>query len=57
MRLELMSDWIDEQNVKIEEAERELGSEVMATILDKMSRTNKTSTAAIMKGNGKSSTP
>jgi hypothetical protein len=52
-----MSDWIDEQNVKIEEAERELGSEVMATILDKMSRTNKTSTAAIMKGNGKSSTP
>jgi hypothetical protein len=44
VRLELMSEWINEQNDKIEEVERELRSDVMAAIIDKMSQTNKSST-------------
>jgi hypothetical protein len=45
VRLELMSEWIDQQNEKIEEAEKELGSDVMSTIVEEMSRSNKSSTA------------
>jgi hypothetical protein len=45
VRLELMSEWIDQQNEKIEEAEKDLGSDVMSTIVEEMSRSNKSSTA------------
>eukprot|EP00956_Cyclotella_meneghiniana_P007342 scaffold9965_cov69-Cyclotella_meneghiniana.AAC.23 len=43
MRLTLMSEWIDEQHNKIEAAERELDNELLRTIEEEMSRSNKSS--------------
>jgi hypothetical protein len=42
-RLELFSQWIDEQNKEIECAEKELGEETMKTIMKELSQGNKSS--------------
>ena len=43
MRLALMLEWIDQHHDKIEAAERDLDSELLKTIEEEMSRTNKSS--------------